>query len=94
VCAALPRPLCIKVLTLNGLQESNFIHLDFLDFAMAVIKEEINVGDLHSIHDGLDCTTFTDMAISNSERTVANAFFGTSPQAFATNLRCVAASQR
>ena len=40
-----------------------------------------------AIHDGLDCTTFTDMAISNSERTTSNAFFGTSPQAFATNLR-------
>ena len=56
---------------------------------MAVIKHDINVGNLHAIHDGLDCTTFTDMAISNSERTTANAFFGTSPQAFATNLRYV-----
>lgn len=72
---------------LNGLSESNFIHLDFLDFAMAVIDNKINVGSLHAIHDGLDCTTFTDMAVSNSERTAANAFFGTSASAFATNLR-------
>jgi len=76
-----------QVFALNGLSESNFIHLDFLDFAMAVIDNKINVGSLHAIHDGLDCTTFTDMAVSNSERTTANAFFGTSASAFATNLR-------
>ena len=77
-----------QVLTLNGLDERSFIHLDFLDFAMVVITKEIDVGNLHAIHDGLDCTTFTDMAVSNSERIAANAFFGTSPEAFATNLRC------
>ena len=31
----------------------------------------------------------TDMAVSNSERSAANAFFGTPPEAFATNLRCI-----
>ena len=76
-----------QVLTLNQLKETRFIHLDFLDFAMAVIDHRINVGELHAIHDGLDCTTFTDMAISESERTSSNAFFGTSAQAFATNVR-------
>ena len=58
---------------------------------MAVIgnKHGFSIGNLNAIHDGLDCTTFTDMAVSKSERTAANAFFGVSPEAFATNLRYV-----
>ena len=72
---------------LNGLDENNFIHLDFLDFAMGVISGELNIGDLHAIHDGLDCSTFTDMASASSQRRPENAFMGTSVEAYATNLR-------
>jgi hypothetical protein len=80
------------VLALNGLDERKFIHLDFLDFAMAVINYDVNVYCLHAIHDGLDCKTFTDLAISTSERTINNAFFGTTSEAFETNLRCAVSS--
>ena len=79
-----------QVWVLNGLDEEHFIHLDFLDFAMSVIKGDINVGDLHAIHDGFDCKTFTDMS-SRAVRQISNAFFGVSPEAFATNLRCALA---
>ena len=79
-----------QVWVLNGLDEEHFIHLDFLDFAMSVIKGDINVGDLHAIHDGFDCKTFTDMS-SKAVRQISNAFFGVSPEAFATNLRCALA---
>ena len=34
------------MLALNGLTESHFLHLDFLDFAMVVINNDINVGNL------------------------------------------------
>ena len=77
----------LQVLVLNGLDKSKFIHLDFLDFAMSVMKLDVNPGNLHAIHDGLDCTTFTDMANSTSERDISNAFFGASKEAYATNLR-------
>ena len=43
-----------NILSLNGLDTTKFIHLDFLDFAMAIIKNLVNIGDLHAIHDGLD----------------------------------------
>ena len=64
----------------NGLKESRFIHLDFLDFAMAVIKGAVNVGDLHAIHDGLDCSTFTIMAKSINQRHPGNAWCGITKQ--------------
>jgi hypothetical protein len=38
------------VLCKNGLDPSKLIQLDFLDLAMAVLKQEVNVGDLHAIH--------------------------------------------
>ena len=76
-----------QVRVLNGLSRSHFLHLDFLDFAMAVLGDHINVGDLNAIHDGLDCTTFTDMALSSSQRAQSNHYFGTSNKAFETNLR-------
>ena len=76
-----------QVLARNGLDPGKFLHLDFLDFAMAVIGHKINVGNLHAIHDGFDCTTFTDMAVSVSERRAENAYFGTTSLAFETNLR-------
>ena len=72
---------------MNGLHRSNFIHLDFLDFAVGVLLGMINVGDLHMIHDGLDCSTFTDLAKSSSQRHPCNAFAGTSISAYDTNLR-------
>ena len=51
------------VFCLNGLDESHFIHLDFLDLAMAVMKGEIGMVSINAIHDGLDCTTFTYTAL-------------------------------
>ena len=71
----------------NGLDRRRFIHLDFLDFAMAVIKGYVNVGDLHAIHDGLDCSTFTVLAKSHNQRHPGNAWCGTSKESYATNLR-------
>lgn len=108
-----------NMLCRNGLDPSRFIHLDFLDLAVAILNGEvraasplsppctiismplttryrvvrpcrgvqINVGDLHAIHDGLDCTTFTDLAKAKHERRDTNAFAGTSKEAFLTNLR-------
>ena len=32
-----------EVFCRNGLDESNFIHLDFLDFAMAILRKEVRV---------------------------------------------------
>ena len=55
--------------------------------AMAVIKGDVEIGHLHAIHDGLDCSTFCDMAKANSQRWKCNAFAGTSEKAFATNIR-------
>ena len=75
------------VLCLNNLDRANFIHLDFIDFAMAVLTNRVNIGDLHAIHDGLDCTTFTGFAKSKHRRYPQNSFCGTSGQAFATNIR-------
>ena len=46
----------MAVFCLNGLDDTKFIHLDFLDFAVAVLRCHINVGALHAIHDGLDCS--------------------------------------
>ena len=37
--------------------QRNFIHLDFADFAIAVLEGLVDLGDLHALHDGLDCTT-------------------------------------
>ena len=71
----------------NGLSASHFVHLDFLDLAVGVLLGELELGDLHAIHDGLDCSTFTDLAKSKSQRHVSNAFCGTSIAAYATNLR-------
>lgn len=42
------------ILCLNGLDKDKFIHLDFIDFAMAVLTNRVNIGDLHAIHDGFD----------------------------------------
>ena len=42
------------VLCLNNLDKSKFIHCDFIDFAMAVLTDRVNIGDIHAIHDGLD----------------------------------------
>jgi hypothetical protein len=76
-----------EILCYNQLSESHFIHLDFLDFAMAVLTDRVNIGDLHAIHDGLDCKTFSKIAKSSSQRYTSNSFCGTSASAFATNLR-------
>ena len=76
-----------RVHCVNGLDERRFIHLDFLDLAMALLKSVVDVGHLHAIHDGLDCTTFTPMAKSNHERDPENFFAGTSEKAFITNVR-------
>ena len=54
---------------------------------MAVLEAKLDVGELHAIHDGLDCSTFTGMALSCSQRRSENFFFGTSAEAYATNLR-------
>ena len=40
----------------------------------AVLKQEVNLGDLHAIHDGLDCSTFTVMAKSRNQRQRGNAW--------------------
>ena len=42
------------IMCLNGLDREKFIHLDFIDFAMAVLTNRVNIGDLHAIHDGFD----------------------------------------
>ena len=76
-----------RVHCINGLEHRRFIHLDFLDFAMAVLLGEVNLGELHAIHDGFDCTTMTMMATSEHERHTSNFFAGTSEKAFITNVR-------
>ena len=76
-----------NVFVRNGLDRSKFIQLDFLDFAMAVISEKVDVRTLHAVHDGFDCTSFTTMALSFSGRAAANFHFGTSPTAYSNNLR-------
>ena len=43
--------------------------------------------ELHAIHDGLDCATFSSMARDKSARFPSNFYAGTSPKACDTNLR-------
>ena len=38
-----------QVFCLNGLDRSKFIHLDFLDFAVAVLEGHINIGSINAI---------------------------------------------
>lgn len=46
-----PRALCVapQVFCQNGLDPDRFVHLDFLDFAMAVLSEQVDVGNIHAI---------------------------------------------
>ena len=72
---------------MNKLREDRFIHLDFLDFVVAVLLRKVWPRELHAIHDGLDCSTFSSMALSKSARFPSNFSAGTSPKACDTNLR-------
>ena len=74
-------------LCLNGLDARHFIHLEFADFAIAVLSDKVDLGDLHALHDGLDCTTFGSMARERHKRYPSNAFCGTSDLAYETNYR-------
>ena len=56
-------------------------------FAIAVIVGDVDLGELHGLHDGLDCTTFTDIAKSSHHRHSWNAYSGQSKDSYYTNLR-------
>lgn len=80
--AATPDALCQ-----NGLSEEFFIHLDLIDFAIAVISEDVDLGVIHAMHDGFDCTTFTYMAKAIHGRDADNAMCGGTRLCYETNLR-------
>lgn len=66
----------------NGLPRENFLELDFLDFATAVLLRVVDVGILHAIHDGLDCATFSIMQLEKSHREESNSYMGTSAESY------------
>jgi len=69
------------------LDESDYVNLDFLDFAVGVFLNKIELPALDLVWDGFDCTTFSLLSKGTHERKMSNAFMGTSLEAYESNLR-------
>jgi len=71
----------------NDQADTELIKLDFLDFAVGVLRGHIKTVLLDFIDENMECRTFTHHAESHLERTYENSFMGSSKTAMGTNLR-------